>query len=121
MEAIVLSVLSIISEIIRKMSCQPEKKPEPVYPMSYVTNQFGDSFTATNSLDAARKALENDRSGKTQEKVAQTIKYLLKEYDMCTVHREKMESLISTMDTKYTRDIPMHTFTLCQLWPGKKF
>ena len=103
------------------MSCQPEKKPEPIVPFSFITNQYGDSFTATNSLDAAHEALENDKSAKTQEKVAKTIKYLLKEYAMCSIHREKMESLISMMDSKYTKDIRMDTFTLCQLWPGKKF
>jgi hypothetical protein len=116
---------ALVTKLIDKyLLCKPEPPEnfvtEPVRMDTFVSTQVTDSFVPTNSLDAALSELLRDNSEKTQKKAAETLRVLLRDYAMCTVHKQKMEIILNKINKKFSDGIDMRTFTMCALYPGKK-
>jgi hypothetical protein len=125
MEAVILAVCGIISKLIDKyLLCKPEPPPnfvsEPVPLQTYVSNHVTDAYVPTNSLDAALSELDRDYSEDTQKKAAETVRVLLRDYAMCSIHKFKMEKILKKINKKFSKDIDMKTFVMCAMYPGKK-
>jgi hypothetical protein len=128
MESLIIAVCTVVAKLIDKyILCKPEPPEplgnfvaEPVAIQTFISNQMSDSWVPTNSLDAALAELDRDNSEKTQEKAAETVKVLLRDYAMCTVHKDKMNIILKKINKKFSREIDMRTFTMCTIYPGKK-
>jgi len=125
MEALIIAVCTVVTKLIDKyILCKPEPPEtfvtEPVPIQTFISNQVSDSYVPTNSLDATLAELDRDPSEKIQEKAGETVRVLLRDYAMCTVHKQKMEKILKKINKKFSEGIDMRTFTMCALYPGKK-